>query len=78
MLRNLSVLAVSVLMGCASASALAQTLPPPASSVYKCVVDGKTVYSDEPSLGAARVEVTPTRGVTTQPVTSLCCTMPNP
>ena len=63
MLRNLSSLAVSAWMGSATVSALAQALPPPASSVCKCVVDGKTVYSDQPCLGAARVDVTPTRGV---------------
>ena len=48
---------------CVPAVAWAQSLPPTASNVYKCVSQGRTVYSDAPCLGAARVDVTPTRGV---------------
>lgn len=32
-------------------------------TVYKCLVNGKTVYSDQPCLGAVEVDVTPTRGM---------------
>lgn len=32
-------------------------------TVYKCSVNGKTVYSDQPCLGAVEVDVTPTRGM---------------
>ena len=39
------------------------TLPQPSRSVYKCTVDGKVSYSDEPCLGAQRLEIEPTRGL---------------
>lgn len=42
--------------------ALAQ-LPSPTRTVYKCQVEGKLRYSDEPCIGAQRIDVTPTRGV---------------
>lgn len=46
------------------ASALAQApLPAPARTIYKCQVKQKIVYSDEPCLGAQRLEAVPTRGV---------------
>ncbi|NRF71417.1 DUF4124 domain-containing protein [Aquincola sp. S2] len=32
-------------------------------NVYRCDVDGKVTYSDEPCLGAKRVDVQPTRGL---------------
>ena len=35
----------------------------PTRIVYKCVVANKTVYSDEPCLGAERLDVQPTRGL---------------
>ena len=35
----------------------------PSPTVYKCAVNGKTVYSDQPCLGAVEVDVTPTRGM---------------
>jgi len=31
--------------------------------MYKCKVNGTTTYSDTPCLGATRIEVEPTRGV---------------
>ena len=46
----------------AANSALAQ-LPAPTRTVYKCKIEGKLRYSDEPCLGAQRIDVTPTRGV---------------
>ncbi|MET4579443.1 hypothetical protein ABIE13_004571 [Ottowia thiooxydans] len=33
------------------------------AQVYRCEVNGKASYSDEPCLGAKRVDVTPTRGL---------------
>lgn len=42
---------------------VAQSLPPPARTVYKCQEGGRVVYSDSPCLGADRIDVTPTRGV---------------
>jgi hypothetical protein len=44
------------------ANSLAQSLPPPSRTVYKCEVAGKVVYSDSPCLGARTVDVEPTRG----------------
>ena len=46
-------------------SALAQpsALPAPSRTVFKCVVAGKTVYSDEPCPAAVRIDVEPTRGL---------------
>ncbi len=41
---------------------LAQTLPPPSRTVFKCDVAGKVVYSDSPCLGATKIDVEPTRG----------------
>lgn len=41
----------------------AQSLPAPSRTVYKCDVGGKVTYSDSPCLGAAKIEVEPTRGV---------------
>lgn len=46
-----------------AAQVAAQPLPPPSRTVFKCSQDGKTVYSDAPCLGAQRIEVEPTRGV---------------
>jgi len=44
-------------------SALAQKLPAPSRTVYKCEVNGKVVYSDDPCVGAQRMEIEPPRGV---------------
>jgi hypothetical protein len=41
----------------------AQNLPPPSRTIYKCKAHGTTIYSDVPCLGAERLEVEPTRGV---------------
>lgn len=41
----------------------AQNLPPPSRTMYKCKVNGTTTYSDVPCLGATRIDVEPTRGV---------------
>jgi hypothetical protein len=46
-----------------AAMSTSQTLPPPSRTVYKCVVEGRISYSDEPCLGARRVDVEPTRGL---------------
>jgi hypothetical protein len=47
----------------ASAGVLAQSLPPPSRTVYKCEVNGKVSYSDSPCLGASKVDAEPTRGL---------------
>jgi hypothetical protein len=41
----------------------AQTLPQPSRTMYKCKVQGTTTYSDSPCLGATKLEVVPTRGI---------------
>lgn len=46
-----------------SSAAQAQGLPAPSRTAYKCVVAGKTVYTDEPCVGAQKVDTEPTRGM---------------
>ena len=49
-------ISVAVLLGllcCTTASA----------QVYRCELEGKTIYSDAPCLGAKRVDTTPTQGM---------------
>jgi hypothetical protein len=41
----------------------AQKLPEPARTVYKCTINGKIVYTDDPCPGATKVDVQPTRGM---------------
>ncbi len=48
-----------------SSPAFAQKLQKPSRDVFKCEENGKIVYSDAPCLGAARVNVEPTRGLDT-------------
>ncbi len=65
-LRNASVLPFTVvlaLLAVAAQSAQAQPLPPASRTVYKCEVKGKVVYSDDPCVGAQKLEVEPTRGI---------------
>lgn len=45
-------------------SAFAQKLPQPSREVFRCEVNGKVTYSDAPCLGAKKVDVEPTRGLT--------------
>lgn len=44
-------------------SVSAQSLPPASRTVFKCVAEGKTVYSGAPCLGATKIDVEPSRGV---------------
>lgn len=59
--------AVSIALGTAALvlaqAADAQSTSRPSRTVYKCVVGGKVTYSDDPCLGAERVDVEPTRGL---------------
>lgn len=52
-------------LGLMATTCLAQTtsLPPTSRTVYRCEVEKKVVYSDEPCLGAKRINVEPTRGL---------------
>lgn len=47
----------------ASTSTWAQALPPPSRTVFKCEAGGKVIYSDSPCLGAKKMEIEATRGV---------------
>jgi len=49
--------------GLVSVAALAEGLPPPSRTAYKCVNAGKVSYSDEPCVDAKRVDLEPTRGL---------------
>lgn len=42
---------------------LVQFSSPGVAQVYRCEADGKVRYSDEPCIGAKRVDVRPTRGL---------------
>jgi hypothetical protein len=50
-----------VILAAVSACALAQPVSPASRSAYKCKIDGKTVYSDEPCLGAQKIDVEPSK-----------------
>lgn len=56
---------ISIPLGLGSQSTWAQpqTLPGVSRTVYKCNANGKVVYTDEPCLGAQRIDVEPTRGL---------------
>lgn len=41
----------------------AQSLPAPSRVIYKCEVAGKIAYTDEPCLGAKRLDIEPSRGI---------------
>lgn len=43
--------------------ASAQSLPSPSRTVFKCDEGGRIVYSDVPCMGAKKLDVEPTRGV---------------
>jgi hypothetical protein len=47
----------------ASTQAYSQKLAPTSRSVFKCEVAGKVAYSDSPCLGAQKIDVEPTRGL---------------
>jgi hypothetical protein len=59
--RLLAAVAGSLLV--AGAAAQSMKLPGTSRTVYKCTIAGKVVYTDDPCLGAERVDVEPTRGV---------------
>ena len=42
---------------------MAQSLPNPSRTAYRCEIQGKIQYSDQPCLGAKRVDLEPTRGL---------------
>lgn len=52
-----------VLVGSMSPVAAQSHLPAPSRTIYKCQVKGSVSYSDEPCIGAQRLESVPARGV---------------
>ncbi|MFG6414972.1 DUF4124 domain-containing protein [Roseateles sp. DC23W] len=61
-LQNLSCLFVA--LAGLSGSVFSQHLPAPSRTVFKCEKDGRVHYSDEPCAAAKRLQVEPTRGMT--------------
>ena len=62
-LRSHHVVAVVAASQFLASFASAQSLPSPSRTVFKCDEGGRVVYSDVPCMGAKKVEVEPTRGV---------------
>lgn len=60
-IRYSSLLALA--LAYSSAAVIAQSLPAPSRTAFKCEVNGKVTYSDAPCLGAKKVELEPTRGL---------------
>ena len=50
-------------LGAWAAGVSAQALPAPSRTMYKCTANNVTSYSDKPCLGAERLVVNPSRGV---------------
>ncbi len=62
-LRSHHVVAVVAASQFLASFASAQSLPSPSRTVFKCDEGGRVVYSDVPCMGATKVDVEPTRGV---------------
>jgi hypothetical protein len=60
MLRTLCCFAIALIS--TAVQAQATKLSPASRTVYKCDVNGKVTYSDNPCLTAERLEIEPTRG----------------
>lgn len=58
-----AILIATASLAFASMQAYSQKLPPTSRAVFKCEVAGKVVYSDAPCLGAQKIDVEPTRGL---------------
>jgi hypothetical protein len=56
-------ISVACLLGTAHPLLLAQSLPAPSRTIYKCEAAGKIAYTDEPCLGAKRMDIEPSRGL---------------
>lgn len=56
-------LLLTALIITAAGTALANGLPAPTRTVYKCQDGQKTYYADAPCVGATKIDVTPTRGL---------------
>lgn len=60
---SLLLLSLVPMLASAPASVGAQALPAPGRVIYKCIVGGKIAYTDEPCLGAQRLDIEPSRGL---------------
>jgi len=56
-------MALLILMSPWATSVAQSQLPAPSRTIYKCKIKGTVSYSDEPCLGAQRLDATPSRGV---------------
>ena len=63
MLRHIFIQGAVLAVTAATCGAQSTRLPPTSRTVYRCEVEKKVVYSDEPCLGAKRINVEPTRGL---------------
>lgn len=63
MKTSLLLLSLLPLLAYGTASVNAQPLPAPSRVIYKCEVGGKIAYTDEPCLGAKRMDIQPSRGL---------------
>ncbi len=59
----IAVAGVTLFVVGSAASAQSSGLPSPSRSMYKCTMDNIVTYTDEPCLGAQRLDVIPTRGL---------------
>ena len=58
-----AILVMAAVLAAQLAHAQGVKLPDPNRTVFKCTVNGKVLYSDDPCPGAQRIDVEPTRGV---------------
>lgn len=61
--KALLMVVMALAMSSVLSSTSAQSLPSPSRTVFKCDVGGKVTYSDSPCLGAQKIDLEPTRGV---------------
>lgn len=60
---SLLLLSLALTLAYVPARVDAQALPAPSRVIYKCIVGGKIAYTDEPCLGAIRMDIEPSRGL---------------
>ena len=56
---------LALLLASVASAVEAQHLPPPSRFAYKCESGGKLIYTDVPCLSAKKLDIEPTRGLTT-------------
>jgi hypothetical protein len=58
----IAIASLGIVVGINPGAASAQHLPTPSRTIFKCNVNGVTVYSDSPCPGAQKLNIDPTRG----------------